>query len=86
MWHRYLINGLAAQYLNYISWLFVVGACFLFLPSLLAGYGSGLALLISRIAAIAALVTTLPFLVLNRSGFFRGTFKLILFLSFLPLS
>ena len=48
---------------------------FLFLPLLLAGYGSGLALLMPRIAAIAGIVTTLPFLVLGSADFFRGSIK-----------
>jgi hypothetical protein len=48
---------------------------FLFLPLLLAGYGSGLALLMPRIAAIAAIVTTLPFLVLGISDLFRGNIQ-----------
>ena len=49
--------------------------CFLFLPLLLAGYGSGLALLMPRIAAIAAIAATLPFLVLGISDFFRGNIQ-----------
>lgn len=48
---------------------------FLFLPLLLAGYVSGLALLMPRIAAIAAIVTTLPFLVLGISDFFHGSIQ-----------
>jgi hypothetical protein len=48
---------------------------FLFLPLLLAGYGSGLALLMPRIAAIAAIIATLPFLILGISDFFRGSIQ-----------
>jgi hypothetical protein len=49
------------------------GLCLLFLPLVLAGYGSGLALLMPRVAAVTAVVTVLPFLILGISEFFRGT-------------